>query len=185
MIALLLATALAQSGFQGTIRELELNAGGGLNGAPEGMFFIVPPGANAEAVTGALSDGVQGAKLTVRQAGDALMCTQSAPLGPQAVVRARLKVPEITPGGGSWMGMNMELRTRDAKGNLVSPPGLMYTLVQNVREPTAGWVDMEGRVPVPAGATQGEVCFRFVLSTGVLELDRVQLISKTDGSVPV
>ena len=54
MIAALVLVGLASahSGFQGTLKELELNAGGGLNGAPEGMFFIVPPGANAEAVAG-------------------------------------------------------------------------------------------------------------------------------------
>lgn len=181
MIALFLGLALAQSGFQGTIKELELNAGGGIGGAPEGMFFIVPPGINAEAVAGPLSDGAVGAKLTVRQPGDALMCTQSVQLGPQAFVRARLKVPEITPGGGSWMGMNLELRARDAKGNLVSPPGVMYTLVQNIREPV-GWTDVEGRVQVPVGATQGEVCLRFVLSTGTVELDRIQVVSRADGA---
>jgi hypothetical protein len=184
--ALALGAAEAQAGdpgFAGTFKDLSLDAGGGLGGAPEGMNFIVPPGAAASAEATTFSDGAKGARLTVKAVGDALMCTQLVPLGPQAFISTRLRVPQIAPGAGSWMGMNLELRARDERGNLVSPPGMMFTLVKNLREPIE-WTDVESKVAVPAGATQGEFCFRFVLSTGVVEVDRIQIVSKQgDGSL--
>lgn len=175
-------SAAADPTFDGTLKELNLDSEGGFNGAPEGMTFIVPAGGASTAEFATFSDGNKGARLNVKAVGDALVCTQSVPLGPQAFLRARLRVPEIAPGAGSWMGMNAELRTRDDKGNLVSPPGMMFALVANIRQATPEWTDVEAKLAVPVGATQGEFCFRFVLSTGVVEVDKVNIVSRRDGA---
>lgn len=174
---LLLSRAAAGVDFAGTLKELELDKPGGYGGAPEGMAFIVPPGSTSSATFGDLGEGAAGIRFEVKQAGDALVCTQLLPLGPQAFVRARIRVPELTAGSGSWMGLNFELRPRDGLGALVSPPGGQYLLIKNLRE-TTGWQDVEQRLTVPSGATQGEFCFRFVLSTGSLEVDKLAIVSK-------
>jgi hypothetical protein len=179
LLALALTTAAAGD-FQGTLKDFGLDQAGGLGGAPEGMVFVLPPGASATATFGPLGDGADGVRLAVTQPGDALVCTQPLPLGPQAFFRARARVPEITAGNGSWMGMNVELRARDGMGGLVG----QYVMIKNVREPM-GWQDIDQRLPVPAGSTQGEFCFRFVLSTGVVEIDKISVVSKIDGSAPV
>ncbi len=176
----LLVAFAAAGDFVGTLKEYGLEAPGGLGGAPEGMAFILPPGAAASATFGALADGAAGIRLEVKQPGDGLVCTQPVPLGPQAFFRARLQVPEITAGTASWMGMNVELRARDGMGALVG----QYVMIKNIREPL-GWQDVEQRLPVPTGASQGEFCFRFVLSTGVVEIDKISIVSKMDGSAPV
>ncbi|GDX83159.1 hypothetical protein LBMAG42_49700 [Deltaproteobacteria bacterium] len=172
-----LFTAAFAVDFAGTLKELELDKPGGFGGAPEGMAFIVPPGSTSSATFGDLGEGVSGIRFEVKQPGDALVCTQLLPLGPQAFVRARVRVPELAAGAGSWMGLNFELRPRDGLGALVSPPGGQYLLIKNVRE-TTGWQDVEQRLTVPSGATQGEFCFRFVLSTGALEIDKLSIVSK-------
>lgn len=178
LVVLALLGGVANAGeFAGTLKDYGLEKGGGLGGAPEGMAFILPPGAAASATFGALSDGAEGIRLEVNQPGDGLVCTQSVPLGPQAFFRARVQVPQITAGTASWMGMNVELRARDGMGALVG----QYVLIRNVREPI-GWQDIEQRLPIPAGASQGEFCFRFVLSTGVVEIDKISIVSKMDGS---
>lgn len=164
--------------FAGTLKEFGLDRAGGYGGAPEGLAFIVPPGATSTASFGDLGEGVTGVRFEVKQAGDALVCTQLLPLGPQAFVRARLRVPAIAPGAGSWMGLNFELRARDGLGALVSPAGGQYQLIKNLRE-TSSWQDVEQRITVPTGATQGEFCFRFVLSTGTLEVDKLSIVSKS------
>ncbi len=163
--------------FAGTLKDLTLEAPGGLGGAPEGMAFIAPPGSTASATFGDLGDGDAGIRMSVKQAGDALVCSLPVPLGPQAFAKARVRVPEIIAGNGSWMGMNFELRARDSAGQLVSPGGGPYVLIANVRD-VGGWKDLEGRIQVPAGATQGEFCFRFVLSTGTVEIDKLAIISR-------
>lgn len=156
----------------GESRTFELDAPGGAGGAPDGAAFIVPGGTNAETTAGALSDGSTGMKLVAKAEGDALMCTQLVQLGPTATIGTRMKVSDVKPGPQSWMGLNVELRTRDAAGALVSPAGTRYVLLRNDRAPT-DWTEWELPVTVPAGATQGELCFRFVNSTGTVEVDRV------------
>ena len=186
LAALLWLTPQSQGAeFAGTLKELGLDLAGGYGGAPEGLAFIVPPGTTSTASFGDLGEGVTGVRFEVKQAGDALVCTQLLPLGPQAFVRARLRVPAIAPGAGSWMGLNFELRARDGQGALVSPAGVQYQLIKNLRE-TSSWQDVEQRVTVPAGATQGEFCFRFVLSTGTLEVDKLSIVSKSgDGAASI
>lgn len=182
MNLLFAALALADPAFDGTLKELSLDAPGGFNGAPEGMTFIALPGAPSVAEYTTFADGNKGARLSVKGVGDSLVCTQPVALGPQVYLSARVRVPEIVPGGGSWMGMNAELRARDDRGTLVSPPGMMFTMLKNIREPLAEWTEIDGKLAVPTGATQGEFCFRFVLSTGVVEIDKVRIVSRRAGA---
>lgn len=179
-VAALFAATAAAAEFAGTLKELELDSPGGAGGAPSGMAFIVPPGSTTTATFGDLGGGVSGIHFEVKQAGDALVCSQLVPLGPQAYVKARVRVPAITPGAGGWMGLNFELRARDSAGALVSPPGGQYILIKNLREP-GDWQDVDGKLTVPAGATQGEFCFRFVLSTGAMDLDKLSIVSRDAG----
>lgn len=94
--------------FEGELRTLALDEAGGLQGAPTGRVFIVPPGADANVEVTDLGDGARGARMTAR--------TPSV-----AMVKARMRVTSIQPGPGFWTGMNFELRARDAAGALVSP----------------------------------------------------------------
>lgn len=153
-------------------RTLPLDAPGGLNGAPEGLNFIVPDPKGAEAKAGPLSDGSTGFTLTARNPGDAVVCTQPMRLQPSVTFKSRVRVADIKPGAQPWMGMNVELRARDDAGNLVSPPGGRYTLLQNLREPGA-FADLENAASLPTGATKGELCFRFVESRGTVEVDSI------------
>lgn len=155
-------------------RTLSLDAPGGLNGAPEGLNFIVPDPKGAEAKAGALSDGSTGFTLTARNPGDAVVCTQAVRMQPSVTFKSRLHVVDIKPGAQPWMGLNVELRARDDAGNLVSPPGGRYTLLQNVREAGA-FVDLENAASLPTGATKGELCVRFVESRGTVEVDSIAI----------
>ena len=162
--------------FEGEIRTLELDTAGGTAGAPEGMVYIAPPGAKSEMFAGDFGDGTRGLRLTVLEASDSLACTSSIPLGGTLMVKARYRVPRMVAGAAGWMGMNFELRARDAAGGLISPPGSMYVLIANLRE-AGDWQDVQNRVAVPSGATSGELCFRFVHSTGAVEVDRMQIVA--------
>ena len=157
----------------GESRTFELDTPGGTGGAPDGAAFIVPGGAQAEVFAGPLDGGASGMRLTAKSEGDALACTQSVRLGPTAQFAARIKVSDITAGPQAWMGMNVELRARDDNGGLVSPAGSRYVLIRNDRFVTPDWVDIDVPVTVPSGATNGEFCFRFVNSTGTVQVDRV------------
>lgn len=157
----------------GESRTFELDAPGGTGGAPDGAAFIVPGGAQAEVFAGPLDGGAAGMRLTAKAEGDALACTQSVRLGPTAQFATRMKVTDVKAGPQAWMGMNVELRARDDNGALVSPAGTRYVLIRNERFPNADWVDVDVPVSVPTGATNGEFCFRFVNSTGTVQVDRV------------
>ncbi|MDP2308815.1 MAG: hypothetical protein Q8P18_22530 [Pseudomonadota bacterium] len=156
----------------GAARTIDLDAPGGKGGAPAGAAFIVPSGTQAELTAGPLSDGSTGMKLVASAEGDALMCTESVQLGPQVTFGTRMKVSAITPGTQAWQGLNVELRARDASGGLISPPGSRYVLLRNERAPSE-WTEWEAPIVVPEGAVQGEFCYRFVNSTGTLEVDNV------------
>lgn len=155
-------------------KVLELDDLGGGGGAPGGMNFIVPAGSDAELVPGKVGDGGTGFRMTVRTPGDALACTQAVDVGGTLGIRARLALSEVKTGGQPWMGLNLEVRARDASGALVSPPGARYVLVKNLTAPV-DWGDVYGTAAIPPGAVKAEVCFRFVNATGTVEVDRVEL----------
>lgn len=156
----------------GSVRTFDLDAPGGKGGAPAGTAFIVPGGTAAELTAGPLSDGSTGMKLVTTTEGDALMCTEIVQLGPQVTFGTRMKVSAISPGSQAWQGLNVELRARDGSGALVSPAGSRYVLLRNERV-ASDWTEWEAPIVVPPGAVQGEFCYRFVNSTGTLEVDRV------------
>lgn len=155
---------------------LELNAPGGGNGAPEGLNFIVPPGTQAETFTGKLSDDSQGFRLAAKAAGDAVVCTQPILTGTTAHVKTRMKVSDVAPGPQPWQGLNVELRSRTAGGDLVSPQGSRYTLIKNFRE-AGDWTEWEADVAPAPGAAKAELCYRFVNSTGTVEVDRLEVLA--------
>lgn len=161
-------------------RILELDAPGGANGAPEGTAFIVPAGAAAEVAAGALAGGASGFRLAVKGPGDALVCTQPVDVGASLGVEARVRVSELVPGAQDWHGLNVEVRARDAGGALVAPATGRYVLVRNLRE-NADWYDLQGTAAIPPGASRAELCFRFVESTGVVEVDRIALTGVVGG----
>jgi len=186
MSALLLALAFAQEAprFDGELRTLELDAPGGVGGAPEGMVFIVPPGTQAEVYAGDLGGGVTGLRLRAPVAGDAVACTQAIAMsGGSAFVKARVRVPELQPGPADWHGATVEVRTRDATGALVSPPGLMFNPVGVVRVP-GDWQEVQGKLTLPQGTMKGEVCLRLAVSTGTLEVDRLMVIAPRGAAPP-
>lgn len=174
MITILAALAGEPAKFEGEARTLELNTLAP-SGAPEGINFIVPAG-GGETFAGDLGAGAVGLRIRVTQPSDTLACTAPVPLGSQAFVKARIRVPEIKPGPGEYNGATVELRTRDSAGKVVSPPGAMFVPVALLRAPSE-WTDVEAKVKVPAGAVSGEVCFRFAMSTGTFEVDRLLVIA--------
>lgn len=168
----------------GSVRTLDLDGLGGSGGAPAGAAFIVPAGTPAQLTAGTLSDGSTGMKLVANAPGDALMCTESVQLGSQVTFGTRMKVSEITPGPQEWMGLNVELRARDASGAVVSPGSGRYVLLRNERA-QSDWTEWEAPILVPPGAVQGEFCYRFVNSTGTLEVDRVVITGALESAAQV
>lgn len=157
-----------------TLREFSMNTPGGLHGAPDGLNFVIPDAVSAQASTGALSDGSVGFTLTATAPSDAVVCTQPKAMAPSVGISARLKVKAVEPGPQPFTGMNVELRARDDAGSLVSAPGSRYTVIQNFRE-IGEFTTVQATIPLPPGATRGEVCFRFLESTGSVEVDSLAI----------
>lgn len=156
---------------------LDLDEAGGGSGAPKGTNAILPPSVQAEVFTGELAPGASGARLSVRSKGDALICTADLPFLGKGDFRVRLRLVEIEPGPADWNGMTVEMRARDKAGALVPAPSMRYTPLKNLRE-KGGWIDLEAPVTQVDGAATGQFCFRFVESTGVVEIDRVEFTGK-------
>lgn len=165
----------------GGTKVLELDTPGGGSGAPAGTNFILPPGVQAQATAGDLGDNLKGFRLKVDAKGDALVCTQALPFPTTGTVKARLRVTDITPGGQNWNGFVFEMRSRDAQNGLVSPQGSRYTTLHTYRE-KLDWTEFETTVSQVPGAMKSEFCFRFVESTGIAEVDRIEVIP--DGASP-
>jgi hypothetical protein len=148
---------------------------GGEKGAPQGMAFLFTPGAKVESQTGPLSDGSTGFRFAVAEEGTSVVCTAALPLAEPRGVHVRLKMEAVTPGPQKFMGLQLELRSRDAPGALVFPPAGRYTTVHTFRD-VSDWQELDAAVVPPAGSVTGELCFRFVRSTGAVEVDSLALL---------
>jgi hypothetical protein len=171
------AAPVAPPALRGTL--LDLDVPGGHGGAPAGMNFHVPPGTAVETFVGDLGESTLGLRLSVPAEGDALACTDRLPIGMAGSLVARVRIPALAAGPAGWHGLDLELRARDASGALVSPPGSRYVALHRWREPLADWAEVTSAFTTPPGAVTGEFCFRFVKSTGTLELDRVEVIGES------
>ena len=150
--------------------RLALDEAGGEKGAPRGMAFLFPPGAPVSAKAGELSDGSRGFTFSAPEEGNPVVCTQPIPVSARMHVGVRMRLAEIVPGPQKFMGLTVELRSRDASGNLLSPASGRYTPIRSFREP-GEWSAWEAPVQPVSGAATGEFCFRFVRSTGKVEVD--------------
>jgi len=79
----------------GESKALEMDFAGGLNGAPYGLAFFIPPGTQAVATSGLLSDGSEGFTLTAQAPGDAVVCSQPIGVVGAFTVTARQRVAEF------------------------------------------------------------------------------------------
>lgn len=152
--------------------RLALDELGGEKGAPRGMAFLFPPGAPVSAKAGELSDGSRGFTFSAPEEGNPVVCTQPIPVSARMQVGVRMRLAEIVPGPQKFMGLTVELRSRDASGNLLSPASGRYTPIRSFREP-GEWSAWEAPVQPVSGASTGEFCFRFVRSTGKVEVDAI------------
>lgn len=153
-------------------RAFEMNFGGGGSGAPYGLNFFLPPGVVAEPKHGLLSDGSKGFSLTVPAFGEAVVCSAPVRMRDRITLTTRMRVAEITPTTEAWSGADVEVRARDAQGQIVVPGGTRFVIVKHQRE-ASDWSEWSAEVEIPEGAVQGEVCYRFVKATGTLEVDRL------------
>jgi hypothetical protein len=161
----------------GESKALELDFAGGLNGAPYGMAFFIPPNTQATAASKVLSDGSEGFELVAIAPGDAVACTQPVKVIGPFTVGARQRVASVEGVSQSWTGAQAEIRARRDDNSLVEVPGTRYLPIRHTQAAT-DWESWEQRVEPPPGATKVEVCWRFVGTTGTLEVDRVQLVSE-------
>lgn len=150
--------------------HFSMDEGGGTKGAPKGMAFLFAPGSEVDAMSGALSDGSNGFRFGVATENTSVVCTTAIPLNGPVSATARVKVGSVNPGPQPFMGLQLELRSRDSEGGLVEPPNGRYSTLKVFRE-ASEWQTIEAKVKPPAGAVNGEFCFRFVRSTGVVEVD--------------
>jgi hypothetical protein len=167
----------------GVSRRVELDAAGGLNGAPADAAFIVPAGVDATASMKAFDGGARGVSLEVRTAGDALVCTQPIPIGERLTFRTRVRLSSIQTGAASYDGLNLELRARGPAGELISPPTTRYLLISNLKQ-AGDWQEVEAEIAPPVGAVNGEFCARFVASTGVADVDWIEVLAPGVAAAP-
>ncbi|MFZ5481557.1 MAG: hypothetical protein ACOZNI_32645 [Myxococcota bacterium] len=161
----------------GESKALEMDFAGGANGAPYGMAFFIPPNTKAVATSKVLSDGSEGFELVAEAPGDAVVCAQPLRVVGPFVVSARQRVAAVSGGTQAWNGVHAEVRARREDGTLVEVPGTRYLPLRQVTAP-GDWETWEARVETPPpGTHKVEVCWRFVGTTGTLEVDRMALVS--------
>ncbi len=139
----------------------------GPSGAPEGFEFMVPPG--TKGATLAVKDG--GVTFETTAASNALACTQSLSVAPGMLFRGRYRVRALTTDTRTWTGFVAEVRTYDMVGGLASPVGLPFSVLQTWKSASGEWAEFESAFAPPKGAVTGKLCFRFVESTGAVDLD--------------
>jgi hypothetical protein len=159
---------------EGESRAFDLDLPGGGTGAPFGANLFVPPGAAGEADAGLLSDGSRGARLVVPGTADTVLCASPVNATGSLEVTARLRIAAVA----APAAVELELRPRDAGGELVSPPDARYVRLHRWDAPS-DWAEWTATGALPEGAVKAEVCLRFVGGPGELELDR--LVVQTPG----
>jgi hypothetical protein len=155
----------------------ELDFAGGLNGAPYGTAFFIPPNTQAVAASKVLSDGSEGFELVAEAPGDAVVCTRPIKVLGPFTVGARQRVASVEGVTQSWSGVQAEIRARRDDNSLVEVPGTRYLPLRHTQTAT-DWESWEERVEPPPGTRKVEVCWRFVGTTGTVEVDRVQLVTE-------
>ena len=155
--------------------EWPLNEGGGGSGAPRGFDFLIPPGTTGVTLeSGALAGGATGIQMAVTKAGNAVTCSQAFTVASGMVARARVKVESLETDQRPWTGFVTEVRAYNLIGELTSPTGTPFTLVQAIKAP-GDWQEVEQAFAPPADAVTGKLCFRFVESTGVALIDQASV----------
>lgn len=92
-------------------------------------------------------------------------------------MRPRFRVVDLRGADKAWKGVVAEVRARDADGALVSAQGRRFVPLWSAA--LAGdWESPEWTAELPEGTRQGQVCFRFVGTTGVLEVDALEVLSE-------
>ncbi|MDP2315274.1 MAG: hypothetical protein Q8P41_20415 [Pseudomonadota bacterium] len=160
----------------GESKALEMDFAGGQSGAPYGMAFFIPPGTQAVATTGLLSDGSEGFSLTAQAAGDAVVCSQPIGVAGPITISARQRVTTLGAVAQAWHGAQVELRARTEDGRLVEVPGTRYLPLRQVNA-AGDWETWDQRVDPPAGSRKVELCWRLVGTTGTIEVDRATVVS--------
>ncbi|MES2641961.1 MAG: hypothetical protein V4850_20900 [Myxococcota bacterium] len=139
----------------------------GPSGAPEGFDFMVPPGTRGASIV--TDDGAIHFETTA--ASNALACSQPFSVAPGMLFRGRYRLRALETDTRAWTGFVAEVRTYDMIGGLASPGGVPFTVLQTWKAPTADWAEFESAFAPPTGAVTGKLCFRFVESTGAVDLD--------------
>ncbi len=148
----------------------DLDAPGGVNGAPLGFEFIVPT-PDATATAGDVG-GATGFRLAATKPGNALACSDRFALVGPGTAKVRIKVDKVDSDARGWTGFVTELRAWDAAGALVSPAGAQYTTLDTAKA-AGDWREVTAPFTPPAGAATGRICVRFVEATGVAAVDWV------------
>lgn len=152
----------------------EMDEPGGKNGAPDGAEFLIPPGTREATLLAGPVDGGLGFRMEIGHRGNACVCTQPVPVVPGMKIRGRARVERMETDPREWTGMVFEVRTFNLLGGLASPPSTPYNFVLSLKEP-GDWVEFERVFVPPEGAATGKLCWRFVESTGVGEVDWLEI----------
>ena len=87
------------------------------------------------------------------------------------VFRGRYRIRELETDAREWTGFVAEVRTYDMVGGLASPAGMPFSTLKTWKAADDAWADFESAFAPPKGAVTGKLCFRFVESTGKVDLD--------------
>jgi hypothetical protein len=139
----------------------------GPSGAPEGFEFMVPPGTRGATIV--TEDG--GIRFETTAASNALACSQPFSVAPGMLFRARYRLRDLQTDTRPWTGFVAEVRTYDMIGGLASPQGVPFSTLNTWKAAVPDWAEFEGAFAPPKGAVTGKLCFRFVESTGAVDLD--------------
>lgn len=148
----------------------ELDTPGGGKGGPDGVDFLIPPGTKGATLLAGEVQGGRGFRMEIESRGNAAVCTQPVPVAAGMKLRGRVRVERIETDEREWTGMVFEVRTFNLLGGLASPPVTPYNFIL-AKKAVSDWEEFERVFVPPDGAVTGKLCWRFVESTGVGEVD--------------